>query len=236
MGRFAQMTNRSLGGKRVAVFVEHKFIAEEIETYRTAFRECGAELHFASRLWYGDNRPAQTAFFSDLDPLDDKATDLPKALIVDHDVSQIAAHLDTYCAIVMAANYTSVRLRFANLPNDDFAKLTSEQIATFDPQTHVRSAPVVELFAAAMQRPRLVKGALCHGLWVLTPNPRLLAGRQVICHTVVMADVLNCGAHIVLTPTGVVADGDLVTGFSKHQTRAFVDAIAAQVAAVECRA
>ncbi|WP_412159930.1 DJ-1/PfpI family protein, partial [Pantoea sp. SIMBA_079] len=73
---------------------------------------------------------------------------------------------------------------------------------------------------------KIVKGALCHGLWLLTPNPQLLRGRKVICHSVVMADIINCGAKITLTPDRVVTDCDLVTGFSKHEALAFLAAIA----------
>jgi putative intracellular protease/amidase len=76
----------------------------------------------------------------------------------------------------------------------------------------------------------VVKGLLCHGLWILTPNPRLLRGRKMICHSVVMADILNCGAEIVLTPDRVVTDEDLVTGFSKHEVLPFIAAIARRVA------
>ena len=100
----------------------------------------------------------------------------------------------------------------------------------------MQSAPVVRFFAEAMQDKRLVKGLLCHGLWVLTPNPKLLRGRKVICHSVVMADIVNCGAQIVLTPERVVTDDDLVTGFSKHQALPFIAAIAARISALRATA
>jgi protease I len=47
-----------------------------------------------------------------------------------------------------------------------------------------------------------------------------------------MADVLNCGANVVLAPEGVVVDRDLVTGFSKHEVLTFVEAVAGQIAAL----
>jgi hypothetical protein len=46
-----------------------------------------------------------------------------------------------------------------------------------------------------------------------------------------MADVINCGAQITLTPNRVVKDGDLVTGFSKHEVLPFIAAIAEQIRA-----
>jgi protease I len=94
----------------------------------------------------------------------------------------------------------------------------------------VQSAPLVRLFAYAMADRRIVKGALCHGLWILTPNPQLLRGRKVICHSVMMADVLNCGGELVLTQDRVVTDGDLVTGFSKDELVPFIAAIARRIA------
>lgn len=87
-----------------------------------------------------------------------------------------------------------------------------------------------------MQDKRLVKGLLCHGLWILTPNPKLLRGRRVICHSVVMADIVNCGAQIVVNPERVVSDDDLVTGFSKHQVLPFIAAIATRVSVLKAMA
>jgi hypothetical protein len=59
-----------LAGKKIAVFVEHKFIPEEIEAYRTVFPRLGAEVHFASRIWYPNYEPATATFYSDVDPID----------------------------------------------------------------------------------------------------------------------------------------------------------------------
>jgi protease I len=90
----------------------------------------------------------------------------------------------------------------------------------------------VRFFAEAMADKRVVEGALCHGLWILTPYRQLLGGRRVICHSVVMADILNCGAEITITPDRVVTDGDLVTGFSKHEVLPFIAALARCIAAL----
>jgi protease I len=138
---------------------------------------------------------------------------------VTKDVSTV--DLSQYAAIIMAANYTSVRLRWSRDP--------WQAGDAFDARAFVQDPPVVRLFAEAMKTPSLVKGALCHGLWILTPHPELLRGRRVICHAVVMADVVNCGAEITLARDRVVVDEDLVTAFSKDETPRFVDAIAHQV-------
>ena len=68
--------------------------------------------------------------------------------------------LEDYAAVIMAANYTSVRLRY--FERADGQSFSAEM---------VRSAPAVQFFARAMANPRIVKGALCHGPWILTPKP-----------------------------------------------------------------
>lgn len=222
----------TLAGKKIAVFVEHKFIPEEVEAYRIGFAVLGGKVEFVSRIWYGDDRPASAWFYSDVDPLDNQPWESPHRLEVTCDVSYVDTHLEEYAAIIMSANYTSVRLRWDTLPTPTLQQLTPPDIKAFDARAYVQQPPVVKLFAKAMQNKSVVKGALCHGLWVLTPYPTLLEGRTVICHSVVMADVLNAGANVVLTTEGVVVDDDLVTGFSKHEAIPFVEAVARQIVAV----
>lgn len=211
-----------IDGAKIAVVIESKFIPEEIWAYLSGFPLLGAEVELVSRIWYGDYKPASATFFSDADPTDSEPWTSPQQIAVRRDISQ--ARPGDYAAVIMAANYTSVRLRYPGEIPDD-----AMQLASFDPWQHVQSAPVVRFFAEAMQDKKIVKGLLCHGLWILTPNPKLLRGRKVICHSVVMPDILNCGAVITLTPDRVVTDDDLVSGFSKHQVVPFIAAIAKRI-------
>ncbi|MBF0182432.1 MAG: DJ-1/PfpI family protein [Magnetococcales bacterium] len=226
------MSNKPLTGRKVAVIVEHKFIPEEIAAYRDCFTLLGASVDFISRLYYGDYKPGspywrQAVFYSDVDPTDMEPWQSPELCRMNDDMDPTKINLDEYDALIQSANYTSVRLRYTEVTD------------AADARSFVQSAPMVRLFAEAMKRKDLVKGALCHGLWTLTPHPELLKGRRVTCHTVVMADILNCGAEVVFeengdgkrTPARVVADGDLVTGFSKHEVLPFIDAIAAGIIA-----
>lgn len=213
------MIEKPLSGKKIAVIVENKFIPDEIEAYRNCFTLLGAQVDFISRIWYGNSKPASVTFYSDVDPLDSPPWQSPQPLTVSIDVSSVNRW--DYAAIIMCANYTSVRLRWDDIPVD------------FDPYNYVKQPPVVELFAEIMADKRIVKGALCHGLWILTPNPQLLKGRKVICHSVIMADILNCGAEIVLNDAKVVTDEDLVTGFSKHEVLGFISAITEQIIKIQ---
>ena len=57
----------------------------------------------------------------------------------------------------------------------------------------------------------------------------------MICHEVVLADVLNCGAQFIppdATNGGVVVDRDLVTGHTWHEVLPFILAIAGQIEAL----
>src|SRR5262249_35136193 len=94
------------------------------------------------------------------------------------------------------------------------------------------AAPAVRLFAEAMRDPGIVKGVLCHGLWILTPVPELLANRRVTCHEVVLADVVNAGGIYTPSDTGIVIDDDLVTGRTGDHAGARVDASAGRVGAI----
>ena len=222
------MTNQPLAGKKIGVFVDHKFIPEEIEAYRSGFALLGAEVEFVSRIWYGEWRPPRQTFYSDVDPIDSAPWESAHPLTVERDLSTMQP--SDFAAVVMVANYPSVRLRWAEVPQDP---------AALDARAYVQSPPVVRFFAEAMRQKQIVKGALCHGLWILTPHPELLHGRRVSCHTVVMADVLNCGAEVVFETDAagkrsvakVVTDDDLVTGYSKHEVLPFIAAMSSQIQA-----
>ncbi|MER2583541.1 MAG: DJ-1/PfpI family protein [Candidatus Competibacter sp.] len=209
------MSLRPLEGKKIAVLVESQYVPGEIEAYRYGFGALGAEVHFMSRLW-GNER---LTFVGEVE----QTGQTPQTLEVSIDFQSVK--LEDYAAVIMAANYTSVRLRY-------FAPPEGQPVS---PEM-VRTAPAVEFFARAMQNPHIVKGPLCHGLWILTPNPELLKGRKVICHEVVLADVLNCGAIYVPQDAqngGVVVDGDLVTGRSWHEVEPFIQAVARQILALD---
>ncbi len=212
------MNTQPLAGKKIGVLVEHMFIPEEIDAYQREFSAMGAEVEFLSRLAYPPDNIANPATFrSDVDPLENPPSKTPDLLTVTRDIGSVTPQ--DFAAVIMSANYTSVRLRYSTEPD------------TSNPRKYVQSSPVVRFFAAAMRDPRVVKGALCHGLWILTPHPELLKGRKVVCNPVVLADILNCGAEVKLDPR-VAVDGDLVTGYSKHEVVPFIAAIRDRILAL----
>ena len=211
------MTTKILEGKKIAVLVETEFIPEEIKAYQTRFPELGATVHLMSRLWGNES----ARFVSDIDEVEGE---VPEYLDVNIDFQNV--DINEYAAVIMAANYTSVRLRYFQ-PTDGYP-ISPEQ---------TRTAPAVQFFAKAMANPKIVKGFLCHGLWILAPMPELLKGRRIICHEVVLADVINAGAIYVPPPPhsqpndprNIVVDGDMVTGRAGGDVNAFIDAIASQI-------
>lgn len=181
-----------LSGKKVAVLVETEYIPEEINYYQSFFSKQGAQVDFLTQLWGEPER----VLVSDVDS---EKKELQK-MLVKNEVAE--ANPNDYAIVLCAANYVACRLR--EIP-------PMESLA--DPSL-VRSPAAVRFMASAMMNPQIVKGALCHALWILTPTPELLKNRKVICHTVVLADVLNAGGIYVPDPSHVVVDRDLVTARS----------------------
>jgi protease I len=194
---------KTLHNKKILVLVETEYIHDEITLYQKAFTGLGASVTFASYLWGQPKRE----IVSDVDR--------PDGTLHTMNVDVCVSTLDPndFDAVVCAANYVAVRLREIP-PMHSLA--SPEQIS---------EAPAVRVFAEAMKNKSIVKGALCHALWILTPNPELLKDRKVICHTVVLADVLNAGATYVPDPSRIVIDDDLVTGRSAENLEPYFVAL-----------
>jgi putative intracellular protease/amidase len=206
------MNNRPLINKKIAVLVESQYIPGEIKIYMERFVQYGATVDFISRLW---GKPS-VRLYSTIEP---GVVDTLEWLEVTKDIDQV--NPDEYAAVIVAANYTSIRLRWSE--REDVNNGNASQVA--------RNVPAVRFFRRAMENPRIIKGAPCHALWLLTPAPEILAGRKVICNKVVLADVINAGAIYSPCQPGtppekqVVVDRDLVTNNSWHATEELVDRI-----------
>jgi len=194
----------TLNNKKIAVLLETEYIPTEMEYYKQYFSRLGAEVHFMSYLW-GE---AQKTFVCDIDSADKPIKDI-HTMDVSIDVTTVDA--DDYDAVLMGANYCAVRLR--EIP----------PMGSFGSVEDLPSPPAVQFYAKAMANKKIVKGALCHALWILTPIPELLKGRKVTCHSVVLADIHNAGA--IFEPSYVCVDDDLVTARSAANVAEYCDAI-----------
>ena len=200
------MSEKPLAGKKVAVLVETEYIHDEIEYYKKRVPELGGELHLLSYLW---GQPSKD-FVNDIDNPNNPVTSVHR-LTVDRCVTR--SDPADYAIVICAANYVAVRLR--EIP--PMGSLGAPELTG--------TAPAVQFFAQAMENRNIVKGALCHALWLLTPHPELLRGRRVICHTVVLSDIHNAGAIFVPEPSHVVVDDDLVTARSFHDVEPYFEAL-----------
>jgi putative intracellular protease/amidase/mannose/cellobiose epimerase-like protein (N-acyl-D-glucosamine 2-epimerase family) len=113
------------------------------------------------------------------------------------------AELDDYHAVIVPAGMVADRLRY----NEDVDEL----------------APATDLMRRAFARPRIVKGIICHGLWLISAAPHLVQGRKVVCHNNLIGDVRNMGANYV--DQDVVVDGDLVTARTGDDCHRFAQTI-----------
>ncbi|GAA3424163.1 DJ-1/PfpI family protein [Streptosporangium sandarakinum] len=117
--------------------------------------------------------------------------------------------LRSYDAIVVPSGMVADRLRFSEKPLDP--------------------SPATELMRRAFALPEVLKGVICHGMWLLAKAPETVRGRPVTCHNNLVGDVLNMGAEY--RDEDVVVDGDLVTGRSGAHCHLFARALLGELAA-----
>ncbi len=99
------------------------------------------------------------------------------------------SELDGIAAVIVPSGIVSDRLRYT----DDLSKIP----------------PAAAFLQRAFARPQVIKGIICHGLWLTAPVPGLVKGRKLTCHNNLHGDALAYGAEFV--DQDLVEDGDLIT-------------------------
>lgn len=97
--------------------------------------------------------------------------------------------LDEYAAIIIPAGMVADRLRYT----EDIAKLP----------------PACAFMQRVFARPDILKGIICHGLWLMSPIAELVKGRKMTVHNNLLGDAKNYGVTYV--DADVVTDGDLIS-------------------------
>lgn len=97
--------------------------------------------------------------------------------------------LADYAAIIAPAGYVSDYLLYAEKPHE--------------------ISPACAFISRIMQNPAIVKGFICHSLWIAAPVKDAFAGRTVTCHNNIIAHVENAG--MVYTDQDICTDNDLIT-------------------------
>lgn len=107
--------------------------------------------------------------------------------------------LRSYDAIIVPSGMVSDRLRYT----EDVEKIP----------------PATEFLKRAFAEKSILKGIICHGLWLVAPATELVKGRPLVCHNNLIGDAKAYGA--IYTNEDVVVDGDLVTGRSGGHAHLF---------------
>lgn len=108
--------------------------------------------------------------------------------------------LRSYAAVIVPSGMVSDRLRYT----EDVTKIP----------------PATEFLRRAFAEPGVLKGIICHGMWLVAPAPELVRGRKVVVHNNLIGDAKNMGAEYV--DQDVVVDGDdLVTGRTGQHAHLF---------------
>lgn len=98
--------------------------------------------------------------------------------------------LKSYSAIIIPSGMVSDRLRYT----DDVNAIP----------------PATEFMIRAFAEPSILKGIICHGMWLMAPATELIKGRKVVVHNNLIGDAKAYGCDYI--DEDVVVDGDLVTG------------------------
>jgi protease I len=172
-----------LQGKKIGILIEGDYYEPEIWYYRHRFAEEGIELHFLTRMW-GQTSEALVPNFKGHE------YKIPFEGHVESFEGMDDATLKSYAAIIVPSGMVSDRLRYT----EDVNKIS----------------PATEFIKRAFAEKSILKGILCHGMWLVSSAPELVRGRKVVVHNNLIGDARNMGA--IYTDQDVVVDGDLVTG------------------------
>jgi len=85
--------------------------------------------------------------------------------------------LKSYSAIMVPSGMVSDRLRYT----DDVKVLP----------------PATVFLQRAFAEKSIIKGIICHGMWLVAPLPELVRGRKVVVHNNLHGDAINMGADYV---------------------------------------
>lgn len=94
-----------------------------------------------------------------------------------------------YAAVIVPSGIVADRLRY------------TQNLAELPPAT--------QFLKRAFARPNIIKGIICHGLWLCAPATELIRGRRLTCHPNLHGDAIAYGAQFV--DEDLVIDADLIT-------------------------
>lgn len=195
---------------KIGVFIEEHFDMTEFRLFNSMLPDLGFDVEYISNLW--GNASLEFGSNPDNGFVEEKC-------IVEKDVSEV--NLDEYKGFLLIGAYATDRLRYTVKPE----------------KGKENDAPAVVLLRQIMATPGLKLGTICHSLWLLCADRRLLEGRKVTCAHNIICDVENAGADVQYGEDGTVGsvvDGDLITAkhpaYTEDLIRLFISEIAATTA------
>ena len=120
--------------------------------------------------------------------------------------------LSEYAAIIMPAGYVADYLLYSEKPKE--------------------VSPAAAFVKKIMSDPKIVKGFICHALWIASPIKEVFAGRVVTCHNNIIAHVENAGMTYV--DSDIEVDGDLITARTGGDFGAFAKTIIDNIKEERC--
>ncbi|MBI4651637.1 DJ-1/PfpI family protein [Candidatus Desantisbacteria bacterium] len=111
--------------------------------------------------------------------------------------------LETYSAIIIPSGMVSDRLRYTEDSN--------------------KIPPAAEFMRRAFNKKNILKGIICHGMWLMAPVIDVIKGRRVVVHNNLISDAKNYGLQYI--NEDVVVDKDLITGRSGGHCHMFAKKI-----------
>ena len=118
--------------------------------------------------------------------------------------------LDRLAAVIVPAGMVADRLRYT----EDLTKIP----------------PATAFLERCFRRPQIIKGIICHGLWLVAPRTSMVKGRTLTCHPNLHGDALAYGARYV--DKDLVEDGDLITARTGGHAHLLARAILERIQAV----
>jgi protease I len=105
------------------------------------------------------------------------------------------AELATFDAVIVPSGIVADRLRYT----EDLSRIP----------------PATEFLKRAFANKNILKGIICHGLWLVAPATKLVRGRHLTCHNNLHGDAIAYGA--IFVDQDLVVDGDLITARTGKQ-------------------
>lgn len=129
-------------------------------------------------------------------------------LTAEHSFEMLSdAELADYAAIIAPAGYVSDYLLYTEKPGE--------------------ASPAASFIKRIMADKSILKGFICHSLWIAGPVKEVFAGRKVTCHNNIVSHVENAG--ITYCDKDVCVDGDLITARTGGHHGVFAKEILAQI-------